>query len=99
VQLLKEEDEYFVGKTKSVHKAKPKKEEKVYISIDLPPAPRERGRGGRGGRGGDRGGRGDRTARGRGGGRGGSWNKGASGRGAAPANVDVDDEAAFPLLA
>lgn len=127
VQLLKEENEYFVGKvssnlltrpragsngvgpqqTKSAPKAKPKKEEKVYIAIDLPPAQREGGRGGRGSRGGDRGGRGrggDRGPRGGGGGGdrsarsgGSNWNKGTNGR-APSANVDVDDEAAFPSL-
>ena len=83
---------------KSAPKAKAKKEEKVYIAIDLPPTQREgRGRGGRGGRGGDRGGRGrggDRGSRSRGG----SWNKHANGRGAS-ANVDVDDQSAFPSLA
>ncbi|KAK1236191.1 hypothetical protein PQX77_000567 [Marasmius sp. AFHP31] len=86
-----EEDAYFVGKTKAAPKAKAKKEEKIYLEID---GRFERpSRGGRG-RGGDRGG--DRGGRGRGGrgGRGGRSN----GPNAAPAAVNVDDEAAFPSL-
>ncbi|KZT06931.1 uncharacterized protein LAESUDRAFT_725682 [Laetiporus sulphureus 93-53] len=87
-----EESAYFVGKSKATgHKARPKKEEKVYLEID---ARFERpARGGRG-RGGDRGDRGDRGGRGRG--RGGRGR--ANGNGAA-AVVDVDDQAAFPSLA
>jgi len=101
VPLLKEDNEYFIGKTKSAPKTKPKKEEKVYIPIDLPPAQREnRGRG-RGGRGGERGGRGRGGDRGgeRGSrGRGGNWNRQANGRNAVSAQVDVDDADAFPSL-
>lgn len=87
--------------TKAAPKAKAKKEEKVFIAIDAPPAQREggRGRGGRGGRGGDRGGRGrggdrggDRGGRGRGGDRNSAPRRGPA------ANVDVDDVSAFPSL-
>lgn len=114
VQLLREESEdvYFAGKAKAAPKAKPKKEEKVYIQIDAPPPQRgggDRGRGARGGRGGDRGGRGrggDRGGRGRGGDRaprgGDSWgnsNSNGGGRRGTTANVDVDDQSAFPSLA
>ncbi|CAE6422758.1 plasminogen activator inhibitor 1 RNA-binding protein [Rhizoctonia solani AG-1 IB] len=92
VQVQRDEDEenYFIGKTKSTPKARTKKEEKVHIDIEARFAPIERGRG-RGDRGrGDRG-RGDRS---RGRGRGGD-----SGRGRRPeANLDVSDESAFPSL-
>ncbi|KAF8314226.1 hypothetical protein DL93DRAFT_1092682 [Clavulina sp. PMI_390] len=101
VQLLKEETEYFAGKAKAAPKAKEKKE-KVIIPIDLPPPAREfRGRGGRGGPrgGGDRGGRGgERGSRGRGGPRGGGRGGYGGGRGAPRADVDVDDQSAFPSL-
>lgn len=97
----------LVLQTKSAPKAKStEKKEKVYISIDLPPQQRDRefrgGRGGpRGGRGGDRGGRGrggDRGGRGGGRGRGGDGWGNNNGRGASQANVDVDDQSAFPSL-
>lgn len=92
VPLKKNEDEeaYFAGKTKSnAPKAKPKKEEKVYLEID---ARFERPQRGGRGRGGDRGDRGSRGGRGRG---------GARGRANGPSApvVNVDDETAFPALA
>lgn len=91
VQLQRDSDEdnYFVGKTKSAPKARARKEEKVHIDIDARFAPIERGRG----RGGDRG-RGDRGGRGRGTrGRGGE-----SGRPRQDANINISDESAFPSL-
>ncbi|KAF8640749.1 hypothetical protein AX17_000400 [Amanita inopinata Kibby_2008] len=88
VPLSKNEDEgtYFIGKTKSVPKARTKKEEKVYIEIDA-----RFERPDRGGRGRGRGERG-RGGRGRGSGRGGRQNGPP-----APA-VSMDDEVAFPSL-
>jgi len=84
-----EEDAYFVGKSKSTPKARPKKEEKVYLEIDARFDRPERGRGrGRGERGGDRG-RGGRG--GRGGPRDGGRPNGAT-------SINVDDQAAFPSL-
>jgi len=85
-----EEDAYFVGKSKSAPKARPKKEEKVYLEIearfDRPErAGRGRGRGDRGDRGGDRG-RGSRGV------------PRAGGRQNGGAHINVDDQAAFPSL-
>ncbi|ESK87871.1 hypothetical protein Moror_15278 [Moniliophthora roreri MCA 2997] len=80
-----EDEAYFVGKTKTVPKARAKKEEKVYLEIDA-----RFDRPGRGGRGG----RGDRGRGGRGGGRGGNRNS----RGDSAPTFNVDDEAAFPSL-
>lgn len=110
VCILTDHPTHSILQTKSAPKAKAKKEEKVYIAIDLPPPTREF----RGGRGGDRGGRGrggDRGGRGRGGdrgdrgGRGGGRGRGGdreggwgNGRGSNQANVDVDDQSAFPSL-
>ncbi|MCV2423724.1 hypothetical protein LNV47_24380 [Paucibacter sp. DJ4R-1] len=91
IQRDSDEENYFIGKTKSAPKARAKKEEKVHIDIDARFAPIERGRG----RGGDRG-RGDRGRgdHGRGRGRGG----GDSGRRRTETNIDVSDESAFPSL-
>ncbi|PSR72368.1 hypothetical protein PHLCEN_2v11711 [Hermanssonia centrifuga] len=88
-----EESAYFVGKTKAnATKARPKKEEKVFLEID---ARFERpARGGRGGRGGDRGDRPPRGGRGGRGGRGRGANAGSNVRA-----LDVDDQTAFPSLA
>jgi plasminogen activator inhibitor 1 RNA-binding protein len=101
-----EEDAYFVGKvclfffllspftnlvkSKSTPKARPKKEEKVYLEIDARfDRPERGGRGrGRGERGGDRG-RGGRG--GRGGPRDGGRSNGVT-------SINVDDQAAFPSL-
>ncbi|RDB29680.1 hypothetical protein Hypma_015481 [Hypsizygus marmoreus] len=92
VPLQKEgEDAYFVGKSKSAHKARTKKDEKVFLEIDARFERPDRGGRGRGGRGGDRGG--DRAragGRGRGGARG--------GRQAPAPVVNVDDQTAFPSL-
>lgn len=92
IQLQRDEDEdnYYVGKTKSAPKARAKKEEKVIIDIDARFAPPERG--GRG-RGGDRG-RG-RGGRGRGASEGG---RGPARSSSTNANIDVSDESAFPSL-
>ncbi|KAF7320281.1 HABP4-PAI-RBP1 domain-containing protein [Mycena kentingensis (nom. inval.)] len=91
VALEKSDDgeSYFVGKAKAAPKARAKKEEKVFLEIDARFERPSRG-GPRGGRGEGRGGRGG--GRGRGAPRGG-------GRPVAAANVDVDDEKAFPSLA
>ncbi|KAH0590680.1 hypothetical protein J132_09850 [Termitomyces sp. J132] len=86
-----DEDSYFVGKTKTVPKARAKKEEKQFIEIDARFERPDRGGRGRGGRGGDRGG--DR-ARGGGRGRGGARGN----RPTAPLVVNVDDQTAFPSL-
>ncbi|KAG8748487.1 hypothetical protein FRC10_003620 [Ceratobasidium sp. 414] len=96
IQLQRDEDEdnYFVGKTKTAHKARARKEDKVVIEIDARFPPPERGRG----RGGDRG-RGDRGDRGRergGRGRGGVDQPRSGTRNNEP--VDVSDESAFPSL-
>lgn len=98
-RVIKEDEEYYVGKTRSGPKVRAERKEKVTIEIDGQFSDsRERGRGGRGGRGGprgrgDRGDRGDRGNRGdRGGprrGRGGRYGEG---------EVNVDDENAFPTL-
>ena len=79
-------------KSKSAPKARPKKEEKVYLEIearfDRPErGGRGRGRGDRGDRGGDRG-RGGRGGRG--------LKDGGRQNGAA--SINVDDQAAFPSL-
>ncbi|KAF8591871.1 hypothetical protein K439DRAFT_1643873 [Ramaria rubella] len=94
----KEEDNYFVGKTKSAPKARAKKEEKVHIEIEarFERPDRGRGRGGRGGRGGDRGG--DRPRGGGGRGRGGPRG-GAHENVPAQQDVNVADQSAFPSLA
>ncbi|KII93514.1 hypothetical protein PLICRDRAFT_171257 [Plicaturopsis crispa FD-325 SS-3] len=95
------EAEYFAGKAKSAPKPRVKKEEKVFLEIDAhferpSRGPPRGGRGGeRGGRGGDRGGRGTRGDRGAGRGRGAP--RGRAGNNGA-ANVNVDDETAFPSL-
>lgn len=92
IQLQRDEDEdnYFVGKTKSAPKARTKKEEKVHIEIDARfPPPERAGRG----RGGDRG-RGDRGRAGPRGGRGRDQPRSSRGGNA----VDVSDESAFPSL-
>lgn len=92
-----EEDAYFVGKSKSAPKARPKKEEKVYLEIEArferpERAGRGRGRGDRGDRGGNRGDRGgDR-------GRGSRGVPRAGGRQNGGAQTSVDDQAAFPSL-
>jgi len=83
-----EEEAYFVGKTKSAPKARPKKEEKVYLEIDARFDRPDRGGRGRGGRGGDR-----ARATPRGAGRG-----GRGGRQTGPSSVNVDDQTAFPSL-
>jgi len=81
-----EEENYFVGKTKTAPKSKAKKTEKEFIEIEARfERPQRGGRGGRGRGGDDRRGRG-----GRGGGR--NTNRNAGGQ------VDVGDEAAFPSL-
>ncbi|KAG9079070.1 hypothetical protein FS749_008857 [Ceratobasidium sp. UAMH 11750] len=94
VQLQRDEDEdnYYVGKTKTAHKARARKEEKVIIEIDARFAPPERSGRGRGDRG-----RGDR-GRGRGGrGRGDADHQPRrDSRSNQP--VDVSDESAFPSL-
>ncbi|KIK71041.1 hypothetical protein GYMLUDRAFT_33156 [Collybiopsis luxurians FD-317 M1] len=90
IQKGGDEEAYFAGKGKAAHKARAKKEEKVYIEIDGRFA-NDRPRGGRG-RGGDRGRRGG-PERGRGGGRGGGRQNSS-----AQAKVDVDDQEAFPSL-
>lgn len=82
----------LVPKSKSAPKARPKKEEKVYLEIearfDRPErGGRGRGRGDRGDRGGDRG-RGGRGGRG--------LKDGGRQNGAA--SINVDDQAAFPSL-
>lgn len=89
----------LVPKSKSAPKARPKKEDKVYLEIDArferpERSGRGRGRGDRGDRGGDR----DRGDRGRGsrGGRGAP--RGDGGRQNGAAFVNVDDQAAFPSL-
>ncbi|GBE78285.1 hypothetical protein BKA93DRAFT_793938 [Sparassis latifolia] len=87
-----EEKAYFVGKSKTAApKARPKKEEKVFLEID---ARFERPQRGGRGRGGDRG-----EGRGRGRGRGGGGRGRANGGGAAAPALDVDDQTAFPSLA
>jgi plasminogen activator inhibitor 1 RNA-binding protein len=85
----------LVPKSKSAPKARPKKEEKVYLEIearfDRPErGGRGRGRGDRSDRGGDRGG--DR-GRGRG-----SRGPKDGGRQNGAASTNVDDQAAFPSL-
>jgi len=96
-----EEDAYFVGKSKSAPKARPKKEEKVYLEIE---ARFERpDRGGRRDRGGDRGGdrRGDRGGDRGGdkfGARGARTGTARGGRTNGSAPPVVDDQAAFPSL-
>ena len=80
----------LVPQSKSAPKARPKKEEKVYLEIearfDRPErAGRGRGRGDRGDRGGDRG-RGSRGV------------PRAGGRQNSGAYINVDDQAAFPSL-
>ena len=81
----------LVPKSKSAPKARPKKEDKVYLEIEARferPERRGRGRGDRGGDRGDRGRgyRGNRVAP-----RGGGHQNGA-------ASINVDDQAAFPSL-
>jgi len=88
-----EEDAYFVGKSKSAPKARPKKEEKIYLEIearfDRPErSGRGRGRGDRGDRGGDRG-RGSRGSRGV---------PKTGGRQNGGTYINIDDQAAFPSL-
>jgi len=96
VPLSKNEEDgaYFVGKSKSAPKARPKKEDKVYLEIDARfERPERSGRGrGRGDRAGDRAdrGRGDRGRRGA--------PRGGGGRQNGAAVVNVDDQAAFPSL-
>lgn len=81
-----EDENYFVGKTKSTPKSRSKKAEKEFIEIEARfERPSRGGRGGRG-RGGD-----DRRGRGRGGNRNANRNAGNT-------EVDVADEAAFPSL-
>lgn len=81
-----DEENYFVGKTKSAPKARGKKTEKEFIEIEARfERPARGGRGGRG-RGSD-----DRRGRGRGSGR-------NTNRSAGNAGVDVADETAFPSL-
>jgi len=95
IQLQRDEDEdnYYVGKTRATHKARTKKEEKVFIEIDARFAPPERSGRGRGDRGRGRGDGGrERGGRGRGG-----FDQPRSGtRNNEP--VDVSDESAFPSL-
>jgi len=95
-----EEDAYFVGKSKTAPKARPKKEEKVYLEIEARfERPERSGRGrGRGDRGGDRGDRG-RGPRGDRGDRGDRGAPSSGGRQNGAAFVNVDDQAAFPSLA
>lgn len=90
--LTKNEDEesYFVGKTKSTHKARSKKEEKVFIEIDGRFDRSDRGRGR---------GRGDRARGGGGGGRGRGGARGGRQNGTGGPALDVDDQTAFPSLA
>lgn len=90
----------LVPKSKSAPKARPKKEDKVYLEIDARferPDRRGRGRGdGRGDRGGDRG---DRSRNFRGGGGGGGRGPPRSGAGGRQNGANtVDDQAAFPSL-
>ncbi|KAF8501921.1 hypothetical protein JB92DRAFT_859857 [Gautieria morchelliformis] len=87
----KEESNYFVGKTKSAPKARPKKEEKIHIEIDAHFERPSRGGRGRGDRGGER----SRVfpfGRVRGGARGGAPEN-------AQLDVNVADQSAFPSLA
>jgi len=104
-----EEDAYFVGKSKSAPKARPKKEEKVYLEIEArferPSRGRAQGRVGDrgGGRVGDRGGDrvGDRGGdKGRVGdrGRGSRGGRGGVGTQNGSTAINVDDQAAFPSL-
>ena len=83
----------LVPKSKSAPKARPKKEEKVYLEIEARfERPERSGRGrGRGDRGGDRGDRGRSSRGSRGTPRDGGRQNGA-------AFVNVDDQAAFPSL-
>jgi plasminogen activator inhibitor 1 RNA-binding protein len=88
----------IVPKSKSAPKARPKKEDKVYLEIDARFERPDRGgrgrdRGDRGDRGGDRGDRGRSSRGGRGGPRG-----GGGGRQNGGSFVNVDDQAAFPSL-
>jgi len=87
-----EEDAYFVGKSKSAPKARPKKEEKVYLEIEArferPDRSRGRGRGERGGS--------DRGDRGRG--SRGSRVTPRVDRQNGAAVINFDDQAAFPSL-
>jgi plasminogen activator inhibitor 1 RNA-binding protein len=87
----------LVPKSKSAPKARPKKEDKVYLEIDArferpDRSGRGRGRGDRGDRGGDRGdrGRGPRGSRGA--------PRGGGGRQNGATLINVDDQAAFPSL-
>lgn len=86
----------LVPKSKSAPKARPKKEEKVYLEIearfDRPErGGRGRGRGDRGDRGGDR----SRGSRGRGTPRDGGGQNGAA---SINININVNDQVAFPSL-
>lgn len=87
----------MVPQSKSAPKARPKKEEKIYLEIEARFERPDRGRGrGRGDRGGPRGDR-DRGERGRGG-RGGRGGADKPQNGFTSAPINADDQSAFPSL-